>query len=166
MVSSNVESERDLARALALEPERREGRSIPRGCHNPATLMYTEHVRYAEQLRRFHEHFPPEQVLVLIYEEFRADNQATIRTVLRFLGVDARPAPGPGRHAAGEGGALEPAAPRHRRDAPGAQKPGGRGASGAGGRRGPAPARCARRPSVRGWRRLRVHAARAAPTRS
>jgi len=88
MVSSNVESERDLARALALEPERREGRQIPRGCHNPATLMYSEHVRYAEQLRRFHEHFPREQVLVLIYEEFRADNQATIRAVLRFLGVD------------------------------------------------------------------------------
>jgi hypothetical protein len=88
MVSSGIESERDFAKALALEPARREGRHIPRGCHNPATLMYSEHVRYAEQLRRFHEHFPSEQMLVLIYEEFRADNRATVRHVLRFLGAD------------------------------------------------------------------------------
>jgi len=88
MVSSGVESERDLARALALEPERRAGREIPRGCHHPESLLYSEHVRYAEQLRRFYEHFPRERVLVLIYEEFRADNQATVREVLRFLGAD------------------------------------------------------------------------------
>ena len=35
MVSSGVESERDLAKALALEPERRRGRRIPRGCLPP-----------------------------------------------------------------------------------------------------------------------------------
>ena len=29
-----------------------------------------------------------EQVLVLIYDDFRADNEATVREVLRFLGVD------------------------------------------------------------------------------
>jgi hypothetical protein len=87
MVSSNVESERDLAKALALEPARREGKRIPRGCHNPASLMYSEHVRYAEQLRRFHEHFPAENVMVLVYEQFRADNEGTLRSVLRFLDV-------------------------------------------------------------------------------
>ena len=32
--------------------------------------------------------FPPEQVLVLIYDDFRADNEATVRSVLRFLEVD------------------------------------------------------------------------------
>jgi hypothetical protein len=32
--------------------------------------------------------FAPEQVLVLIYDDFRADNEGTVRTVLRFLGVD------------------------------------------------------------------------------
>ena len=32
--------------------------------------------------------FPPEQVLVLIYDDFRRDNEATVRTVLRFLEVD------------------------------------------------------------------------------
>jgi hypothetical protein len=32
--------------------------------------------------------FPREQVLVLIYDDFRADNERTVRQVLRFLGVD------------------------------------------------------------------------------
>jgi hypothetical protein len=51
-------------------------------------LLYTEHVRYTEQLRRYHAEFAPEQVLVLIYDDFRADNEATVRSVLRFLDVD------------------------------------------------------------------------------
>ncbi|HUH81777.1 MAG TPA: hypothetical protein VLZ06_10665, partial [Solirubrobacteraceae bacterium] len=40
------------------------------------------------QLRRYHERFPPGRVLVLIYDDFRRDNAATVRTVLRFLEVD------------------------------------------------------------------------------
>jgi Sulfotransferase domain len=85
MVSSKVESERDLRRALELEARRREGKAIPRGSHHPEALMYSEHVRYVEQLRRFEEQFPRERMLVLVYEDFRADNEATLARVLRFL---------------------------------------------------------------------------------
>ena len=45
-------------------------------------------MRYVEQLRRYHELFARERVLVLIYDDFRADNEATVRRVLRFLDVD------------------------------------------------------------------------------
>jgi len=45
-------------------------------------------VRYVEQLRRYHAVCGPEQVKVLIYDDFRADNEQTIREVLRFLEVD------------------------------------------------------------------------------
>ena len=51
-------------------------------------LRYSDHVRYVEQLRRYHELFARERVLVLIYDDFRADNEATVRRVLRFLEVD------------------------------------------------------------------------------
>jgi hypothetical protein len=87
MVSSNVETRRDMRRALSLEDARRRGRRIPRRCHHPEALLYSDHVRYVEQLRRFHEVFGREQVLVLIYDDLRADNEATVRRVLRFLGV-------------------------------------------------------------------------------
>ncbi len=87
-VRNHVETETDFARALALEPARRGGEQIPRHCPRPHELLYSEHVRYVEQLRRYHAVFAREQVLVLIYDDFRADNEATVRRVLRFLEVD------------------------------------------------------------------------------
>ena len=85
---NHVETQRDFGKAIALEQDRRQGRRIPRLSQSPQTLLYSEHVRYVEQLRRYHAAFAPQQVLVLIYEEFRSDNEATVRRVLRFLDVD------------------------------------------------------------------------------
>jgi hypothetical protein len=90
LVQTHVEAEKDLRKALALQQARSEGRDIPRGSHRPQLLQYSDHVRYVEQLRRYHDLFGHERVLVLIYEDFRRDNEATVRTVLRFLGVDDR----------------------------------------------------------------------------
>ncbi len=88
MVSSTIETQRDLRKAMALEEARRDGKRIPRRSHGPEALQYSDHVRYVEQLRRYHSTFAPENVLVLIYDDFRRDNDATIRKVLRFLEVD------------------------------------------------------------------------------
>jgi Sulfotransferase family len=76
MLQMHVETVEDLGQALALEPTR------------PQPLLYSERVRYVEQLRRFGDVFRPENVLVLIYDDFRADNEGTVRRVLDFLGVD------------------------------------------------------------------------------
>jgi Sulfotransferase family len=84
----HFEDQRSMRDAIALDDDRREGRKIPAGCPYPQMLIYSDHVRYAEQLRRYHARFPREQVLVLIYEEFRADNPGTLREVTRFLGID------------------------------------------------------------------------------
>ncbi len=78
-LQDHVESERDLRTALTREQIVRDGRTV---------LRYSERVRYVEQLRRYHERFAPERILVLIYDDFRADNEATVRRVLRFLEVD------------------------------------------------------------------------------
>ncbi len=88
LVQNRLESERRLGAAISLEPYRRRGERIPRSCYRPQALLYSERVHYAEQLRRFHAAFPAEQVLVLIYEDFRADNESTVRAVQRFLAVD------------------------------------------------------------------------------
>ncbi|MCW3067661.1 MAG: sulfotransferase, partial [Solirubrobacterales bacterium] len=88
LLQNHIESKQDLRRALELEPARREGRDIPRRSDRPQLLQYLNHVRYVDQLRRYHEVFAKEQVLVLIYDDFRNANEATIRTVLRFLEVD------------------------------------------------------------------------------
>ncbi len=87
-VQTHVETETDLRKALELEPLRREGKVIPPHSTRPQALLYSEHVRYAEQLRRYEAAFGREQMLVLIYDDFRADNEGTVRRVLDFLGVE------------------------------------------------------------------------------
>ena len=79
LLQEHVETEPDLAKAVANEELERQGQTVRR---------YADHVRYAEQLRRYHAVFAPEQVLALVYDDFRADNEATVRRVLRFLDVD------------------------------------------------------------------------------
>ena len=88
LLQSHIESKTDLRKALSLEAARRRGKRIPFRSHLPQLLQYSEQVRYVEQLRRYHAHFPHEHVLVLIYDDFRNDNDATVRSVLRFLDVD------------------------------------------------------------------------------
>ena len=87
MLQVGFETERDLAAALALESERAQGRSIPAGCPWPEALLYTRHVSYSEQLREYRALFGAELVLALVYEDFRADNDAVVRGAYRFLGV-------------------------------------------------------------------------------
>lgn len=77
LVQNHVEPEQDLRAALAAEQVGPDG-----------LRRYTDRVAYVEQLRRYREAFPDEQLLVLIYDDFRADNEGTVRGVLRFLGAD------------------------------------------------------------------------------
>jgi hypothetical protein len=51
-------------------------------------FVYSEYVRYVEQLRRYGDVFPPEQIMVIIYDDYRRDNEAVIRAIWRFLDVD------------------------------------------------------------------------------
>jgi hypothetical protein len=79
MVRNHVQSEWDLRKAIANEGIARDGDRVH---------QYTDRVRYVDQLRRYHDAFSHEQVLVLIYDDFLADNDGTLRAVLRFLDVD------------------------------------------------------------------------------
>ncbi len=81
----NVE---DLQTALDLEPQRKQGKQLPRGQKVPELLYYMERCKYTDQLKRLYSVFPREQVLVLLYDEFRKDNFATLKQVCSFLGVD------------------------------------------------------------------------------
>ena len=83
-----VETEADFRRALELESARRQGHQVPRHTYWPKVLLYSEHVRYVEQLNRYREVFGPDQMLVLIYDDFAADNEGTVRGVLRYLQTD------------------------------------------------------------------------------
>lgn len=89
LITTHIEDETDFAKAITLEPQRREGKRIPRRSVSPQSLLYSDHVRYVEQLSRLHDAFPREQVQVLIYDDFRADNRAVLAQVLEFLDLDS-----------------------------------------------------------------------------
>lgn len=90
---SEGETVKEFEAALQLEERRKRGLDLPKGCLIPELLYYTERVRYAEHLERFYKLFGRDQVLVLIYEDFKRDNEGIYREVLDFLGVsqDYRP---------------------------------------------------------------------------
>jgi hypothetical protein len=89
LLQNHIETEKDFGKAISLEQDRRRGKRIPRGCRWPQALLYSERVRYVEQLERYRAVLAPEQILVLVYDDFRADNEGTVREVLRFLDVDS-----------------------------------------------------------------------------
>jgi len=52
------------------------------------TPQYAKTAARVFRAQRFYAVFPAEQILVLIYDDFRRDNEAFLRVVLRFLEVD------------------------------------------------------------------------------
>ncbi len=77
--------------ALAAEDARKQGGRLPADVWNVKGLFYREVGRYAEQVERYLDRFPAEQLKIIIFEEFREDPADTYREVLRFLGVDPDP---------------------------------------------------------------------------
>ncbi len=87
-VAAEGEVIRELGDALAAEADRKEGKRIPAGCRVPAMLFYRDRIRYAEQLQRFIDVFPSENIRVYLYDEFRSDNAAVVRDVYSLVGVE------------------------------------------------------------------------------
>ena len=74
--------------ALDAEPDRRAGRRIPAKTPLPEALLYRQVAAFAEQVRRYQDAFPAEQILVVLQDDLKADTPATYRRTLEFLGVD------------------------------------------------------------------------------
>jgi Sulfotransferase domain len=82
--------------ALAREGERMEG-ELERMLREPTyfshawwNYTYAARGRYAEQLERWLDAFPREQLLVVLTDDLAADTAGTYARVLEFLGVDQR----------------------------------------------------------------------------
>lgn len=67
--------------ALDAEPERLRD-------HWQPLFQYSDFPRYAEQIRRYLAHFPPEQLKIFLYEDYRSDPRQVLRQIFEFAGVD------------------------------------------------------------------------------
>lgn len=78
----------NFAAALAAEPDRREGRRVPRSAHMVQGLFYRDTAMYADQLGRYFDTFGQDRVHVVIYDDFRRQTDHEVRRALEFLEVD------------------------------------------------------------------------------
>lgn len=92
LLSLTRETVQDFSRAWALEPER-----IAGNYHH--IWHYQRMGLYSEQLEPFMRSFPPEQLKVLLYDDFRRNPLEVVKDCCRFLEIDphysfpTRPAP-------------------------------------------------------------------------
>jgi len=86
---SGTENAPTFEQALALEPERKAGRHIPKGFRTVNGLLYRETASFAGQVRRYFDVFGRDQVHVIIFDDVKVETEAVYRHVLDFLEVDS-----------------------------------------------------------------------------
>jgi len=87
-VKFTEENEPDFITALALEAQRRQDEVLSPRVISPSYLYYSQRVQYYQQVKRYSDRFKPEQVKVIIFEEFKSANDRIFREVLEFLEVE------------------------------------------------------------------------------
>src|SRR5215216_462742 len=78
----------DFEAALDAEEDRKQGKRLPKTVHLVEGLFYRETAKYAEQVRRYMDVFGQENVLVIIFDDFKQDTDKVYWQTLKFLGVD------------------------------------------------------------------------------
>jgi hypothetical protein len=86
LLSQGDEDEEDFIAALALEPKRKAGSSLPKMVIVPDDgLFYRETAALGTQVQRYLDVFPREQVHFVFFEDFVADTAGELVKVRRFL---------------------------------------------------------------------------------
>jgi hypothetical protein len=83
----------DFERALALEPERRAGRELPRSVRLPELLHYSRYTRFAEGIERYVARFGRERVHVILFDDYQSDRRRVWDELLAFLELAPSPLP-------------------------------------------------------------------------
>jgi hypothetical protein len=91
VVHAFLQDELDFEAAWKLSDARAEGRGLPPDCRAPERLNYKAVGRLGEQVERLLATARPEQVHIMVFDDFVSDTSAAYRGVLEFLG---RPDPG------------------------------------------------------------------------
>jgi hypothetical protein len=80
----------DFREALEAESDRRQGKRIPKTPNkpvDPSSYYYSEVIKYTDQIERYFKIFGRENILVIIFDDFKRDTPSEYSKVLRFLGL-------------------------------------------------------------------------------
>jgi len=78
----------DFELAWRLQPARKVGRRVPRGCSEVRLLQYREVCSLGGQIRRLCDLVPPAQRLIVVFDDLSENPAAEYRRVLSFLGLE------------------------------------------------------------------------------
>lgn len=81
------EDEKDFKKAWYLQEERRKGYKIPSHSVYPPSLQYAQVGKLGEQVERLLNIFPPEQVKLLLFDDFKSSTKSVYEDVMSFLKV-------------------------------------------------------------------------------
>lgn len=87
-VKFTEENEPDFLTALALESDRKQEKVSSPRVTTPSYLYYSQRVQYYQQVKRYCDRFKPEQIKVIVFEEFKSNNEQVYQDILEFLGVN------------------------------------------------------------------------------
>lgn len=88
MLFNGNEDIQSFEEALAAEELRKQGQRLPANMRIQENLYYRERVKFANQVLRYKNTFPKEQLMILLQEDLLSDPQNTFRQVLEFLQID------------------------------------------------------------------------------
>lgn len=81
------ESEKNLIKALKLEKYRKKGKKLPEQVKTPSSLLYSKRLQYSEHIKRYLNHFPTDQIKIIIFEDFKRDNLKILSEIYEFLNL-------------------------------------------------------------------------------
>ena len=87
-VKFTEENEPDFLTALNLETERKQEKSLSPRVTSPSYLYYSQRVQYYQQVKRYCDRFSPQQIKIVVFEDFKSSNERIYREILEFLDVD------------------------------------------------------------------------------
>ncbi len=89
---AGTEPIRSFAEAWRVQAERRQGRSLPVLCQEPQMLQYGEACKSGAHLERLFLRVPRSRVHVIVFDDLRSNEGATLRAVQKFLELPWNPA--------------------------------------------------------------------------
>jgi hypothetical protein len=87
LVFNGEENIRDFREALKAEKERKAGNNLP-VTRIIKKHFYTETFKYTQQVKRFLDVFPPEQVYIILFDDFKNKLPETLENLYDFLNID------------------------------------------------------------------------------
>jgi len=88
LLNNYDEDESDLLSAWNLQSQRKQGIKIPVYCRDPKLLQYSETCKFGEQIKVFFNIVPPNQRMVVLFDDLKLDSHSIYKKVLTFIDVE------------------------------------------------------------------------------